>query len=321
MAQHTICVYTTEDSAYFATRIASALGVPDLGRVERKIFPDRERYYRILVDRGTAFMGKTVIMVGSTNTDEALLELYRVGCAIANSGAHRLIFVIPFFGYSTMERAKHTRPIEVVTAKANARMLSGISRGEVDNVFLCMDLHTAGIIHYFRSCMRVECSAFDVLAGEVAKLQLTNLVFATTDVGGAKRIQRWSRHFGGVGIAFANKPERGETPVTDIQIVGDVRGKTVVICDDMTRSGNTLVEAAHAYLDAGATATYAVLSHLALNKEYEAVVEKLEAAPIERVIATNSHPMSQARHVLLSERFTICDVSSVFSETIKEILV
>lgn len=318
MARQKPLIYATSDSQYFAKLIAEQLDIPELGVIERTSFPDGERYYRIRVARGTALMGKTIVFVGSTHTDDALFELYRVGCTMANSGTRRLIFVIPFFGYSTMERAKRTRPIEVVTAKTNARMLSSISRGEVDNVFLCLDLHTAGIIHYFRGCMRFECSAFDILAEAVQQLGLRDIAFATTDVGGGKHIQGWARHFGTTNVAFANKPERGESRVAKISVSGNVTGKNVVICDDMTRSAGSLIDAADAYLRNGARDVYAVLSHLALNNNHMDVLEKLMNGPIKKIITTNSHPQSRCAEGL--ERFIVCDVSPIFTETIKEIL-
>ncbi len=98
-------VYSTEASAYFAKLIAKGLGI-EVGEIERKKFGGVENYYRIGIDDRSDLIGKTAIFVGSTHTDENLLEIYDFSCALVGYGLARLILPIPFFGYSTMERAK-----------------------------------------------------------------------------------------------------------------------------------------------------------------------------------------------------------------------
>lgn len=115
-----LVVYSTEASEYFAKRIASQLGVP-LGQVERKSFGDGERYLRLGVSRRGELLGKTAIIVGSTHKDEDFLEILRVGGRLSQE-TDRRIFVIPFFGYSTMEREVEAG--EVVAAKENIRLLN-----------------------------------------------------------------------------------------------------------------------------------------------------------------------------------------------------
>ena len=112
------------------------------------------------------------------------------------------------------------------------------------------------------------------------------------------------------GIALIDKSRDFET--TKIaHVIGDVRGKIVIIYDDMTRSAGTIIDAAKAYLDLGAIAVYVVLSHLALNDE--SIIAKLIAAPIVKIITTNSHPMSQHPLILGSEKFVVADVSTGFA--------
>src|SRR5688572_26625138 len=113
------------------------------GGIAREVFPDGERYLRV----DTAVAGRDVVVVGGTVTDGDVLELYDLCCAIAKNGAGRLTLVIPYFGYSTMERA--TRPGEVVTAKARARLLSSIPAAATGNRILLLDLHSEGIPYYF----------------------------------------------------------------------------------------------------------------------------------------------------------------------------
>src|SRR5262249_24530832 len=137
---------STVASLPFATRLAARLGVPITG-VERQHFPDGESYLRFDVAERFALLNQHVVIVGATESGASIDEVYRLGCAAGKHGANSLVLVIPFFGYSTMERA--VRPGEVVTAKTVARQLSAIPRARNGNHVLLMDLHSAGIAHYF----------------------------------------------------------------------------------------------------------------------------------------------------------------------------
>src|SRR5258706_3173216 len=112
-------LFSTGSYAYLAAKFLAA-GAFDPGTVERKHFPDGERYLRIADDP----RGRDVVLLGGTPTDTDTLELYDLGCAISRSGARSLAIVVPYFGYSTMERA--VKPGEVVTAKTRARLISAI---------------------------------------------------------------------------------------------------------------------------------------------------------------------------------------------------
>lgn len=163
MNKDNVVIFSTKASLYFAELIAKGLGLPAVSHIERDVFGDGEQYYRLGINEREELFGKEVIFVGSTHTDADFLELYRVGCALVGYGAVRRIFVIPFFGYSTMERA--VLPGEVVVAKTNARILSNIPNSGLGNVFLMLDLHVSGLVHYFEGdCLRFELYAEPVLS-------------------------------------------------------------------------------------------------------------------------------------------------------------
>lgn len=311
-------IFSTEESSYFARLLASRLGV-QVGTVERKTFGDPvfgERYYRIGIENHGDLFGKDVIFVGSAHTDQDFLELYRVGCALAGYGARRRIFVIPFMGYTTMERA--VLPGEVVTVKPNIRMLSSIPNTELGNTFLMMDLHVSGLVHYFEGdCLRAELYGESVLVKAIAKLGLSNFMFGSADLGRPKWVKSFAKHFGVPEIAVVDK-DRGFDQVEVYRVIGDVVGKQIVIYDDMIRSAQTLFKAAQAYLDKGAESIYAVTSHLALNTPD--VGTALIQSPIRKIITTNSHPASHGALVAASEKFVVEDASGVFADKISRIL-
>lgn len=313
-------ILSSEDSQYFANAIAQALGAGTVEALQlsRREFGDGETYYRLELDNRQDLVGRDFVYVSTTKTDKELLELYRVGSGASGYGTHKRIFCIPYFGYSTMERA--VRPGEVVTAKTNCRLLSSIPNSGLGNSFMMMDLHAAGLLEYFEGdCARMELYGEDALTQGIRALNLgiesnpSSFVFASADLGRPLWVDTFARRFG-TGLAFVQKTRSLDTTIVG-NVIGDVTEKTVIIYDDMTRSAKTLINAAEAYLARGALAVYAVLSHLSLHGP--AVVQAIEESPIVKLVATNSHPMSQHPAVLNSKKFLIVDVSYIFAQAIR----
>lgn len=307
-------ILSTSQSQYFAKLIAEKLAGSTELSVTRKVFGDGERYIRVDVTDRMEFFGRDIVIVGSTSTDDDFDEVCRVGTAAAKYGAHRVIFAIPFFGYSTMERA--VRPGEIVTAKINARQLSQLPHGDVRNCFLMLDLHTSGLIHYFEGeCLRFELYAEAVLTDAVKELSLSNFMFASADLGRPLWVETFAKKFG-TSLAFIRKSRDFETTKIE-DVIGDVDGKTVVIYDDMLRSAKTAVHAANAYLGKGAIAVYLVASHGAFNDDK--AIELLEYSKIQKIVVTNSHPMSDHPRVVRSKKFVVKDVSHLFADAIQRL--
>ena len=200
-------VISTRASLYFAKKIAQALKVKVLP-TQRIIFGGVENYYRIGVDNFTDLFGRDVILVGSTHSDREVNEIYRIGCALSGYGAKRIIFCLPFFGYSTMERA--VKPGEVVTAKTIARQFSAIPQASMGNTFLLMDLHVGGTVHYFEGdCTRCELYGEPVIETGIRNIILNNplnhkSIMASADLGRAKWVETFASVFH-TDIAFIQK--------------------------------------------------------------------------------------------------------------------
>ncbi|MBI5732413.1 ribose-phosphate pyrophosphokinase [Candidatus Jorgensenbacteria bacterium] len=307
-------IFSTAASLYFAKLLARHLGI-GTREIETTVFGGGEIYYRLGLTDFTELFGRNVIFVGSTHSDLEIEELYRVGCSLAMYGAQRRIFVVPFFGYSTMERAK--LPGEVVTAKIIARKFSSIPNTGFGNVFLFMDLHTPGLVHYFEGdCMRSELYAEPVLVRSIKEHCVNPKVFGSADLGRPAWVRRFAKHFG-ARLVFIDKEREGEK-VRPTAVIGNVRGSTVFIYDDMLRSGDTLIQGAEAYLTHGAERTLGVVSHAAFNDEK--AIAYIEESPIEKIITTNTHPMSQHPRIGSSDKFIVSDVSPIYAATIAKIL-
>ena len=247
-------VFSTAAYDYLGSAIAREGGW-ELGAIHRQTFPDGEHYCRFETDPAD----RDVIVVGGTVDDAATLELYDLACGAVSDGAYRLRLVIPYFGYSTMERQVHTG--EIVTAKTRARLLSSIPQASRGTQVFLLDLHVASIAYYFEGGIRpIHVYAKDLVTAAARRLGGSSFVLACTDAGRAKWVESLANDLG-VEAAFVYKRRTSgsETHVTGVS--AQVAGKHVVIYDDMIRTGGSLINAAQAYRDAGATAIDAIATH------------------------------------------------------------
>jgi ribose-phosphate pyrophosphokinase len=307
-----VTLVSTESSRPFAGRLAAHLGVP-LSPVERRDFPDGESYLRFGLDDRFGLLGRHAVLVGATDSEASIGELLRLGCAAVMHGVQTLILVVPYFGYSTMERA--TRPGEAVTAKIIARQLSTIPRAPRGNWVLLMDLHSAGIVYYFEGeCMALELYAEARVVAAIERLGLGDLCLASTDMGRAKWVESFANRLH-APVALIHKRRLSGSQTRVAAVVGDVAGRDVVVFDDMIRTGGSLVQAADVYLKAGARSVQAVATHLVLPP---GAVERLEDSPLARVVGTDTHP--NHRLVEGRPRFAVVSVADLFAEVVRRLV-
>jgi ribose-phosphate pyrophosphokinase len=278
-------LFTIQSYAYLEPRFLAAEDF-ERGEIERNMFPDGERYLRLAVETE----GRDVVLLGGTPTDLDTLELYDLGYAISRAGARSLSVVIPYFGYATMERAVH--PGEVVTAKTRARLISAIPPCEAGTRVFLFDLHTDGIAFYFSDSHVTHHVYGAPLITAAIRRRMANrpFVLGATDAGRAKWVQSLAQTLG-VEPAFVYKRrDAGQGTLSITGINADVRGREVMIYDDMIRTGSSLLQAARAYLAAGATAVHAIASHLVLPGDS---LEKLQRSGVfQSISGTDSHPNS-----------------------------
>lgn len=253
------------------------------GQLQRESFPDGERYLRLQ----TSVRGRRVAVLGGTIDDASTLELFDLAGAMVLEGAHAITLLIPYFGYSTMER--QTQPGEVVTAKLRARLLSAIPRPAGGLQVVMLDLHSGGLPYYFHGDVRpvhlfpshLLCEAIRACAGDQP------YVVGAVDAGGAKRVQNLANDLG-VEAGFVFKRRHSGERVSFSALSADVLDRRVILCDDMVRTGGSLIQAARAFLDAGATSVSAVATHGVLPA---GALDRLRTSGVlERLTVTDSHP-------------------------------
>ena len=284
-------IFSTQAYLPLADRVA-ALGGWQRGQLEHFHFPDGERYQRI----ESCVRGQDVVCLGGTLDDSSTLELFDLANELANE-ARSLTLVLPYFGYSTMERS--TRPGEVVTAKARARLLSAIPHADLGNHLVFIDLHAAGIPHYLEGGLRhTHLYAKAAVQQLCRQLGGQDFVLASTDSGRAHWVESLANEMGvGMSFVFKQRLSGSKTEVKAVQAL--VEGRTVVIYDDMIRTGGSLLTAAQAYLDSGAREVHAVATHGLFPGQ---ALEKILASGVIRSLGvTDSHP----RALELAEQFPL----------------
>ncbi|HLJ73099.1 MAG TPA: ribose-phosphate diphosphokinase [Thermoanaerobaculia bacterium] len=255
------------------------------GAVERDVFPDGEHYLRI----DSKVLDQHAVVIGGTISDKATLEIYDLGCAIVENGASTLTLIVPWYGYATMDRA--ARAGEAVIAKNRARIFSSIPAAALGNRILLLDLHSEGIPHYFEGSLHpVHVYAKPLIESLARDLAGSDFILGSTDAGRAKWVESLSNELG-VPAAFVYKRRHGpeETEVTAVSTKLD--GETIVIYDDMIRTGTSLLNAARAYRESGAGKMFAIATH---GEFPDGALDRIQASGLfEAIACTDSHPRAR----------------------------
>ncbi|MCW3462813.1 ribose-phosphate diphosphokinase [Chitinophaga nivalis] len=277
-------IFATQHYQYLKDRIISAGGAGwQDGELEIRDFPDGEHYHRIRTD----VSHKDVVLIGGTIDDKETLELYDLASGCIQLGALSLTIIIPFFGYSTMERA--VKYGEIVKAKTRAVLFSSLPDTSRGNRIVMIDLHVDGITWYFESGIRpVHLYAKDFVKEAALELAAGKpFVLASTDAGRAKWVESLANDLHvPAAFVFKRRLSGEETAITAIS--ADVKDKTVIIYDDMIRTGGSLIHAAAAYKDAGAAAIDVITTHgIFAGNGFEKIKQ---SGIIRKVVCTDTHP-------------------------------
>jgi ribose-phosphate pyrophosphokinase len=266
-----------------AARIADKLGVA-LGPVTLKTFANGEVYCRY----EESVRGADVFIVQPTcgnpeeglSANDALMELLMMVDAAVGGSAHRVIAVTPWYGYSRQD--KKSAPREPISARLVARMFesAGIDR------ILTMDLHSGQIQGFFQKpCDHM--TALFILTQYFADLGLEDLVVVAPDAGRVKLNKNFASKIG-ADLAILNKERPAQQVAAINYVIGDVKGKTALLVDDIIDTAGTLKAAADAVLDAGARRVYAAATHGIFSGN---AWENLARAGFEQIVVTDTLPL------------------------------
>jgi ribose-phosphate pyrophosphokinase len=270
-----------------AVDIAHKLGV-ELGPVELKKFSNGEMYCRY----EESIRGADVFIVQSTcgnaetglTANDSLLELLLMIDAAVGASAHRVIAVTPWFGYSRQD--KKSAPREPISARLVARMIEAAGADRV----LTMDLHAGQIQGFFQKPVD-HMTALFMLTQYFGDLSLSDLVVVAPDAGRVKLNKKFASKIG-AELAILDK-ERPAQQVAEIgYVIGDVKGKTAVIVDDMIDTAGTLKAAAKTVAEEGAARVYAAATHGLFSGD---AFENLRTSGLEEIVVTDTIPISPDR--------------------------
>jgi ribose-phosphate pyrophosphokinase len=271
-------IFSGSSHPALAKEIATFLTIP-LGKLDLHLFPDKEIFVEIL----EPVQGRHAFVLQSFGSDPNfhLMELFIILDALKRSSAASLTVIVPYYGYARQDRVD--KPGVPISAKLIANLLTCAG---LDHL-ITMDLHSEQIEGFFDIPVEHLLSR-TLLIPYCSSLDLENVVVVAPDKGGIKIASAYSKQLN-VPIALVDKERLDSFRVEMRLFVGDVKGKTVLLTDDMCSTGGTLVQAANACAQLGAKRIIGVVGHgLFIGN----ALENIEKSPIEMLITTNSIPIS-----------------------------
>ncbi|MCR4893932.1 MAG: ribose-phosphate pyrophosphokinase [Eubacteriales bacterium] len=284
--------------------ISDILGLP-LCQTEVKHFADGETYVRIL----EIVRGRDVFIIQPTcdPVNENLMELLITIDALRRASAGRINAVVPYYGYSRQDRKDRARcPI---TAKLVANLMTEAGADRV----VCVDLHAEQIQGFFDIPLD-KLKAMPIIANYFMThdFDMEKLIVVAPDVGSVKRSRELAERIGApLAIIDKRRPQANVSEV--MSVIGDVKGKDVLMMDDIIDTAGTIVGASEALKELGANKIYISCTHPLFSGPAK---QRLMNAPIEKLVVTNTVPISEEK---MFDKIETVSIAPLLAETIKRI--
>ncbi len=304
-----IKIFCGNSNPKFAETICKALSIP-LGQAEVKTFADGE----VSVSLNETVRGADVFLVQSTckPVNDTLMELLVMTDACRRASAGRITAVIPYFGYARQDRKAKSR--DPISAKLVANMITASGADRV----LTMDLHAAQIQGFFDiplDHLLGNPSFVDYYLKKFPEDQFNHddFVVVSPDVGSVSRARTFAQKVH-MSLAIVDKRRQKANVCEVMNVIGDVKGKTCILYDDMVDTAGSLCNAAKALVEVGgAKAVYACATHGVLSGP---AYERIEASPIREIVFLNTIPQVGNTP---SQKITFLDAAPVFARAIEHI--
>lgn len=254
----------------------------DLGPMIRKRFADGELYVQIQ----ESIRGCDVYLIQPCcqPVNDHLMELLIMIDACRRASARQITAVVPYYGYARADRKTAGR--ESITAKLVANLITEAGANRV----LAMDLHAAQIQGYFDIPFDHVYGSPVILDYLISK-ELQDIVVVSPDVGGVARARAFAKKLNDAPLAIIDKRRQAHNVAEVLNVIGDVRGKTAVLVDDMIDTGGTIAEGAKLLRQEGASQVYACATHAVFSPP---AIERLSSGVFEEVIVTNTIPIPES---------------------------
>jgi ribose-phosphate pyrophosphokinase len=296
-------VFSGSANPLLSREIAEVLGIP-LGQARLRRFPDSEVSFQI--DENIRGADVFIVQPTCNPVDPSLMELLVMIDAFRRSSAARITAVIPYYGYARQDRKD--KPRVPISAKLVANLLSAAGTNRV----LTMDLHKAQIQGFFDIPVD-HLFAAPVIIDYCSRLHYSNLTMVSPDAGGAERARAYAKRLG-AELAVVDKRRTEDGTAEVMNVIGDVEGRTCILQDDIIDTAGTIQKAAIALKENGAERVLACAVHGVLSGP---AIDRIEKAPLEQLIVTNSIPLSEAGQKC--KKIVVLSVARLLGQAIRNI--
>ena len=293
-------LFSGEKSQYLAKRIADYYG-DDLGDVTVRRFSDGEM--RVIINQSVR--GAWVFFIQSTfSPTDNLMELLLMMDAAKRASAGYITAVIPYFGYARQDRKDKPRvPI-------SARMIANILQTAGADRVMTMDFHADQIQGFFDIPVDHLKSEAIFIPHLAENIDLSNVIFASPDVGGVKRARTYSKHFHRE-LVICDKVRKEVNQVAEMTVIGEVEGADVIVVDDLVDTAGTLCRAAEVLMEKGAKSVRALCTHPVLSGD---AYEKIAASKFMEVIVCDTIPLKKDKP---KDKITVLSTDKLFARAIR----
>ncbi|HEX7859771.1 MAG TPA: ribose-phosphate pyrophosphokinase [Verrucomicrobiae bacterium] len=294
-------IFSGTSNQPLAQSICKSIGA-ELGKCTVSAFPDGETFVKIEEN----VRGEDVFLVQSSSppTNHHLMEMFIMIDALRRASASRITAVLPFYGYARQDRKD--QPRVPITAKLVANLIVAAGANRV----LTMDLHAQQIQGFFDIPVD-HLYAAPVMYEYLRSKKLKNFVVVSPDVGGIKMAHAYSQVLG-AGLAIVAKRRKSATEIESMTVIGEIKGKCVLMVDDLTETAGTLTTAAALLKSKGAKQVIACVSHAILN---DLGISRLRKSEVDELITTDT----VLRPAIAGVNITTLSVAGLLGEAIKRI--
>jgi ribose-phosphate pyrophosphokinase len=302
--ENKIKIFSGNSNQSLAEKICANLKVP-LGVAKVKNFSDGE----IMVEIGENVRGRDIYVIQSTcnPTNNNLMELLIIMDALKRASAATITAVIPYYGYARQDRK--AAPRTPITSKLVADLITTAGADRV----VTIDLHAGQIQGFFNIPVDNLYAAPVILEHLRHRFPENNIVMVSPDAGGTERARAFAKRLG-CTLAVIDKRRTGPNVAEVMNLIGDVRGMSAIILDDMIDTAGTLTQAARALKEHGASSIYACATHGVLSGP---AIDRINASDIEGVLITDTIPLGEKE--TRTDKIKVISVAELLAEAIRRI--
>lgn len=301
-------IFSGTNSKKLAEKVCVHFDNEPLNKLNKNIFSDGE----FIVSIDDCVRGSESYVIQTINNTDSIWELLLIGDALKRASAVERIACIPYLGYSRQDRK--CKPREPIGAK----LLSDVIQTAGFTRLITIDIHAEQVASFYNIPVDHLKSSY-IFVPYLKQLNLDNIIFATPDSGGVKRVKNYAEIFN-TDMVFCYKHREIANVVSEMKLIGDVKGKNVIIVDDLADTCNTICKASNIMMEQGAISVRAIVTHPVLSG---GAYNNIEKSALCELITTDTIPLRDAKEFLDFEKSTrkikILSVSEMIATSMKKI--